>query len=133
MTDGRQRRAREDKAAAAARTLCVSLREALRRQRAELASVRQQVVALADEARTGMAHVPSECAAAAALVARHGARREAEQEILKRVIAQGLPERQARMLVGLPSAVQGDGDAATARHGGARRAVATVSTVRTSG
>ena len=134
MTDGRQRRAREDKAAAAARTLCVSLREALRRQRAELASVRQQVVALADEARTGMAHVPSECATAAALAARHGARREAEQEILKRVIAQGLPERQARMLVGLPSAVhERDGDVVAARHGGARRAVATVSTVRTSG
>ena len=93
--------------------------------------MRQQVVALADEARTGMAHVPSECATAAALAARHGARREAEQEILKRVIAQGLPERQARMLVGLPSAVVGGGggDAVAARHGGARRAVATVSTV----
>ena len=41
-TDERHRRAREGKAAAAARTLCVSLREALRWQRAELASVRQQ-------------------------------------------------------------------------------------------
>ena len=152
----------------------------------------RQVVGLAEEARTGMAHVPRECAAAAALAGRNDARREAEQAILKRVIAQvcpptlrrtlppilasahpahtfdlsasshppiphpsrilpsyhgsthpllacsltlvcaqGLPERQARMLVGLPSAVVGGGggDAVAARHGGARRAVATVSTV----
>ena len=51
----------------------------------------RQVVGLAEEARTGMAHVPRECAAAAALAGRNDAWREAEQAILKRVIAQVCP------------------------------------------
>ena len=47
-----------------------------------------QVVAFADEARTCMARLPRECTAAVALAARHGARREAELEILNRVVGQ---------------------------------------------
>merc|ERR1719469_498802 len=50
----RQRATDEASAAGTARMICATLREPLRRQRAELDSVRRQVVTLAEEARTSM-------------------------------------------------------------------------------
>ena len=58
------------------------------------------------------AHAQRECSGAL-LAHTRGARRAVEEDILRRMLAQGLPERQARVLIGLPPAgTTGGGGAA---------------------
>jgi len=122
-TAGREAKAQRTRADAAAEA-CRQMRCAMAWHRAELLRLRQEVVSLsgavaeacsACEAAAQRSVATTAAAAATAAAATAGpegearaapvtSRRQVEEQILQRMIAQGLPDRQARLLVGLPLA-----------------------------
>lgn len=120
-TVGREAKAERARADAATEA-CRRMRGAMVWHRAELLRLRQEVVSLSGmvaEACCACEAASERCVVAAAAAAAspeveegegEGAvapvtlRRQVEEQILQRMIAQGLPDRQARLLVGLPLA-----------------------------
>ena len=126
-TAGREAKAQRTRADAAAEA-CRQMRCAMAWHRAELLRLRQEVVSLSGAvaeacsaceaaAQRSVATAAAAAATTAATAAATAAgpeeearaapvtsRRQVEEQILQRMIAQGLPDRQARLLVGLPLA-----------------------------
>lgn len=107
--EAKSQRARAD----AATEACRLMRGSMAWHRAELLRLRQEVVSLSGvvaEACSSCEAASKRCIAASAAVVASpeevpvASRRQVEEQILQRMLAQGLPDRQARLLVGLPPA-----------------------------